>query len=133
MQVDLLIHAQVSKNFRRGTLVGWLTDSVHVAHLEAEPISPVAQFYAEAAREEPLNGKWRLRRLEIYLASGEDVVGRQGLPKGFTKAACAATEGQPAAVPPPAAAEGRAAAPVLPPAVPNAGGSRASAPALPAA
>ena len=56
-------------------------------------------------REEPLNGK---RRLEIYLASSEDVIGKAGRPKGSTKAARAATEGRAtAAAPLRAAAEGR--------------------------
>ena len=36
MQVEMLVHAKASKNIRRGTLVGWLADSVE--HLEAEPI-----------------------------------------------------------------------------------------------
>ena len=60
----------------------------------------VARFYAETAREEPLNGK---RRVAIYLASGEDVTSKAGRPKGSTKAVRAAAEGRAVAVPPPAA------------------------------
>ena len=83
-------------------MLGWLGESVHpeVEHLEAEPIHPgrnkpftshetIKQFYAETTREEPRNGK---RHLEIYLASGEDVVGKAGRPKGSTKAARAAAD-----------------------------------------
>ena len=40
MQVEMLVHAKASKNIRRGTLVGWLADSVE--HLEAETISQAA-------------------------------------------------------------------------------------------
>ena len=76
MHVDMLVHAKASKNIRRGALVRSLADSVHVEHIEAEPIrhdssrqltshKTVARFYAGTAREEPLNGK---RHSEIYLA-----------------------------------------------------------------
>ena len=74
-------------------------------------------------REEPLNGK---RPLEIYLASGEDVIGKAGRPKGSTKTARAAQRGgrrPPGAVPPQAAVEERAAAAVLPAAASDAGGA----------
>ena len=93
----MIVHSTQWRRFRRGTLLGWLDESVHpeVEHLEAEPIHPgrkkpltshetIKQFYAETTREEPLNGT---RHLEIYLASREDVVGKAGLPKGSTKAA----------------------------------------------
>ena len=49
----------------------------------------INQFYAKTTREEPLNGK---RHLETYLASGEEVVGKVGRPKGSTKAARAAAD-----------------------------------------
>ena len=121
VQVEMLVHAKASKNIRRGVLVRWLADSIQVEHVEAEPIHPgrnrpftshetVMRFYAETAREEPLNGK---RRLEVYLASGEDVVGKVRRLKGSNKAARSA-EGRAAAVPPVAAAVGRGSA--LPPA-----------------
>ena len=85
--------------------------TVDVEHLEAEPIhlgsnrsftshETVARFYAKTAREEPLNGT---RRLENYLASGQDVGGMLGRPKGSTKATYAAAEGRvrrEAAIPP---------------------------------
>ena len=86
--------------------MGWLTNSVDVEHLKAESICPyskrlftshetIAQFNAETARDEPLNGK---RSLEIYLTPGEDVTGKEGRPKGSTKAAHTAAEGWVAAV-----------------------------------
>ena len=35
MQVEMLVHAKASKNIRRGTLVGWLADSVeHLAFVQ---------------------------------------------------------------------------------------------------
>ena len=96
VQVEMIVHSKQRRLFRRGTLQGWLGESVHpeVEHLEAEPIHPgrnkpftshetIKKFYTETTREEPLNGK---RHLEIYLASGEDVVGKAGRPKGTTKA-----------------------------------------------
>ena len=51
------------------------------------------------------------------------MIGRAGRPKGSTKAACAAAEGQAAAVPPLAAVEERVAAAVLPAAASDAGGA----------
>ena len=76
MQVEMLVHAKASKNIRRGTLLGWLADSVHVEHLEAEPIHPgrnrpftshetVARFYAETTSglgRSPLTAKgaWKV-------------------------------------------------------------------------
>ena len=102
VQVEMIVHSKQRRLFRRGTLQGWLGESVHpeVEHLEAEPIHPgrnkpftshetIKKFYTETTREEPLNGK---RHLEIYLASGEDVVGKAGRPKGSTKAARAAAD-----------------------------------------
>ena len=88
VQVEMIVHSKQWRRFRRETLLGWLGESVHpeVEHLEAESIHPgrnkpftlhvtIKQFCAETTREEPLNGK---RNLEIYLASGEDVVGKAG-------------------------------------------------------
>ena len=64
------------------------------------PSREAALFHAKTAKEEPLNCR---RLLEIYLASGDDVTGKEGRPKGSTKAARTAAEGWAAAVPPPAA------------------------------
>ena len=57
--------------------------SVDVEPLQQQTLhQTVALFYVERAREEPVNGK---RRLKIYLASGEDVTGKAGQPKGSTR------------------------------------------------
>ena len=98
----MIVRSKQRRRFRRGTLLGWLGESVRpeVEHLEAEPIhsgrnkpftshETIKQFYAETTREEPLNGK---RHLEIHLASGGDVVGKAGRPKGSTKVARAAAD-----------------------------------------
>ena len=142
-QVELLVRAKRGRCFLRKTVLEWLADSVEVEHLEAEPIrtannkpftshETVMRFYAETAREEPLNGKGRL---EVFLGASEDVVGKPGRRKGSTKAArtaavaqaaavlpSAAAEGRVSAVPPTAAAGGRAGA-VPPAAASDAGGS----------
>ena len=58
------------------------------------------RFYAEKRTEEPLNCK---RHLEIYLASGEDVVDKAEWPRGSTKAAPPSADRLPANVSPAAA------------------------------
>ena len=39
----MIVHSKQRRRFRRGTLLGWLGESVHpeVEHLEAEPIQPL--------------------------------------------------------------------------------------------
>ena len=69
VQVEMIVHYKQRRRFRRGTLLGWLGESVHseVEHLEAEPIKAgcnkpftshetIKQFYAETTTEEPLRG-----------------------------------------------------------------------------
>ena len=65
VQVEIIVHSKQRRSFRRGTLSGWLGESVHleVEHLEAKPIRPgpghnkpftshetVKQFYTQGAR-----------------------------------------------------------------------------------
>ena len=74
-------------------------------HLARDPNTAAVLRRDGRARGKPFNCE---RRLEIYLASCEDVVGKAGRPigpKGSTKAVRATAEGWAAAIPPPAATD----------------------------